>query len=181
MIQYILPTFTGIEFDLLNPTIDMIDIRDIAHHLSYENRFNGATIYPYSVAQHSIYMAQIAPDEFKLEYLLHDAEEAYYKDLPAPLKKIIAKDMSAYECMTYQFMDLLQVKTGISKSCGRQLVMDDKRMGVTEIRQLLIKFDESKWMLEYQGKESFPITIERWRPEDAEAKFLQCYERYKRS
>jgi hypothetical protein len=82
-------TFSGIAFDLLNPKPEMILIDDIAHSLSLINRFNGAALFPYSVAQHSLYVASLLPPELKLHGLLHDAAEAYIGDMVSPLKKIM--------------------------------------------------------------------------------------------
>jgi len=82
-------TFSGIAFDLLNPQPEMILIDDIAHSLALINRFNGAAIFPYSVAQHSLYVAGLLPPKLKLHGLLHDAAEAYVGDMVSPLKKIM--------------------------------------------------------------------------------------------
>jgi hypothetical protein len=83
-------TYTGGTFCPFAPRVEDLDIRDIAHHLSNESRFAGATRHFYSVAQHSLYVRQMvpkdAPVEYKLWALLHDAAEAYLKDLPRPIK-----------------------------------------------------------------------------------------------
>ncbi|HQP24038.1 MAG TPA: hypothetical protein PLP16_02645, partial [Smithellaceae bacterium] len=81
-------TFSGIAFDLLDPKPEMILVEDIVHSLSLINRFNGAAKFPYSVAQHSLYVAGLLPPELKLQGLLHDAPEAYVGDMVSPLKKI---------------------------------------------------------------------------------------------
>ncbi len=84
-------TFSGIAFDLLNPQPEMIRIEDIVHSLALINRFNGAAIFPYSVAQHSLYVARLLPSPLKLHGLLHDAAEAYVGDMVSPLKKIMSE------------------------------------------------------------------------------------------
>jgi uncharacterized protein len=84
-------TFSGIAFDLLNPQPEMVLIEDIIHSLALINRFNGAAKFPYSVAQHSLYVASLLPDELKLNGLLHDAAEAYVGDMVSPLKKIMSE------------------------------------------------------------------------------------------
>lgn len=86
-------TFSGRQVDLISPVASQITIDDIAHHLSRINRFNGATTHPYSVAQHSIYVSMMLPDELALQGLLHDAHEAYLGDLNTPLKNAICCDM----------------------------------------------------------------------------------------
>lgn len=46
-------TYSGKKFEPLNPSIDSIDIIDIAHSLSMICRFNGHSQRFYSVAEHS--------------------------------------------------------------------------------------------------------------------------------
>lgn len=84
-------TYSGIAFDLRNPKPEMIRIGDIVHSLALINRFNGAARFPYSVAQHSLYVASLLPMSLKLHGLLHDAAEAYVGDLVSPLKKILSE------------------------------------------------------------------------------------------
>lgn len=85
----IINTFSGIEFDLLNPNPNDIDIEDIAHELSMLCRFNGHCKEFYSVAEHSVYVSYEIDEEFALIGLLHDAAEAYLGDVPTPLKKLL--------------------------------------------------------------------------------------------
>ena len=84
-------TFSGIAFDLLDPKPEMILVEDIVHSLALINRFNGAAKFPYSVAQHSLYVAGLLPPDLKLHGLLHDAPEAYVGDMVSPLKKIMTE------------------------------------------------------------------------------------------
>lgn len=82
-------TYSGLHFNYANPTVDSIHIVDICQALSNECRFAGHLEQFYSVAQHSVLVSQLVPKEFALEALLHDAHEAYCKDIPSPLKKLI--------------------------------------------------------------------------------------------
>ena len=77
-------TYTGKKMYFLDPKPEMICIEDIAHALANACRFGGHTITFYSVAQHSITVAELA--ENRLEGLLHDASEAYLVDIPKPIK-----------------------------------------------------------------------------------------------
>jgi len=94
-------TFTGRQFYPLDPRPEDVDIEDIAHALSLICRFNGHTKYHYSVAQHSVYCAQLALSRgytslVALYALLHDAAEAYCCDIPRPLKPSLT-DYAAIE------------------------------------------------------------------------------------
>ncbi len=90
-------TYTGRMIDLLNPQPEDICIEDIARGLALENRYNGATKFPISVAQHSIYVSQETEHNPK-QGLLHDAAEAYCKDLTRPFKKAFAELGRRYDC-----------------------------------------------------------------------------------
>jgi hypothetical protein len=80
-------TVSGKSIDLLNIKGEDITIEDIAHSLSNQCRFGGHTRQFYSVAQHSLRVAQALPSDLKLTGLLHDAAEAYVIDLPLPIKR----------------------------------------------------------------------------------------------
>jgi hypothetical protein len=89
-------TFTGRAFYVLDPRPEDIEPEDIAHGLAFECRYNGQCHEFWSVAQHSICVAREArrlaaahptrADRLFLLALLHDADEAYVKDIPRPLK-----------------------------------------------------------------------------------------------
>ena len=90
-------TFTGRHINPFDPDPDAIDIEDIAHALSHICRFTGHTHTFYSVAQHSVHVADLvcrntaglakpARSRAVLMALLHDASEAYLCDIPRPLK-----------------------------------------------------------------------------------------------
>jgi hypothetical protein len=62
-------------------------VRGIAIALSKICRFNGQTIRHWSVAQHSMFVANLVEKKYELEALLHDAAEAYVGDVIRPIKK----------------------------------------------------------------------------------------------
>lgn len=84
----------GTPFQLMSDDLSRIKLPVIAHALSLNCRFNGQIKRFYSVAQHSIMVAELtrifggnARDY--LEALLHDASEAYLSDVPAPFKQFL--------------------------------------------------------------------------------------------
>ena len=84
--EHWIETYTGKKFHYLKPTVDEIDIVDIAHSLALKTRFSGHCKTFYSVAEHSIRVAKLLPQELKLSGLLHDVAEAYIPDIPRPIK-----------------------------------------------------------------------------------------------
>lgn len=86
-----LETFTGKQFSPLQPRVEDIDIRDIAHGLSQACRFANQCQRFLSVAEHSLRVSERV-DPYRdlpltaLAGLLHDASEAYLCDFPRPLK-----------------------------------------------------------------------------------------------
>lgn len=77
------------QFSFINPRVETINIETIAHALSNICRFTGHTYHFYSVAEHSLYVSRLVPEEMALEALLHDATEAYVGDVSAPLKTLL--------------------------------------------------------------------------------------------
>ena len=82
-------THSGIYFDLRNPSVEQVDVRDIAHALANIARFTGHTRGFYSVAQHSVLVSRLVPDHLAYAALLHDAAEAYCGDVSSPLKTLL--------------------------------------------------------------------------------------------
>jgi hypothetical protein len=78
--------YSGIKFYPFNPKPEDVLLDDICYHLSRICRFNGGMSRMYSVAEHSIRVAQILPKEYKIYGLLHDAAEVYFSDIPRPIK-----------------------------------------------------------------------------------------------
>lgn len=88
-------TVSGRKFFYQSDGLEAISIGDIAHALAIEPRFSGHTKHPYSVARHSLNVycnfRAAHPDASPavlLYALLHDAHEAYTKDLPKPLRRL---------------------------------------------------------------------------------------------
>jgi hypothetical protein len=91
-----------------------IFIEDIAHALSIENRFCGHYKFPVSVAYHSILVAAHTPKEFQLQSILHDGSEAYLKDIPTPLKRILNEyGNGIYEKLEGEFTKAIFTRFGV--------------------------------------------------------------------
>jgi uncharacterized protein len=82
-------TYLGNRFYPLEPRIDEVAIEDIAHGLAYQCRFNGQTCAFYSIAQHSLVVSKLVPEQLRFAALMHDAAEAYLGDMVKPLKVLL--------------------------------------------------------------------------------------------
>ena len=81
---------SGTWFDYANPDPDTINLSDIAFGLARERRFSGQGI---SVAEHTImgfrFLEKMLQDTTARYFAFHDASEAYLRDLPGPLKRLL--------------------------------------------------------------------------------------------
>jgi uncharacterized protein len=155
-----------IDLKLMDPAA--IDIQDIAHHLAQINRYAGAAKRPYSVAEHSLLVADIlaaegygnAPILLKAA-LLHDAHEAYINDLTQPCKQLIGapwrdEELRIEGCVRHHF--------GVSyhfDAWGDILHWADQKALATEWHQLM----------PYQGQEACREAPVDWINLDDQAKF----------
>ena len=81
---------SGLELDLLNPTAESIHWPDVAESLAKTCRFGGHCKGFYSVAEHSVRVADLmAPSDLFIYGLLHDAAESWTGDVIHPLKHIL--------------------------------------------------------------------------------------------
>lgn len=119
MTQYI-TTNSGIDFYFNRPTTSMINEEDIAHALCNLCRFTGHTNKFYSVASHSIILANVirtelrgSNDKYKHQAMLHDASEAYLADISSPLKSLLPE----YQELEDNVMSVILRSFGISEIC----------------------------------------------------------------
>lgn len=84
--EYWMQTVSGVMFRPYAVTQDMVLLNDIAFALANIRRFNGHSLQPYSVAQHSVYVSHLVPVQHAMTALMHDATEAYIGDMASPVK-----------------------------------------------------------------------------------------------
>lgn len=85
---------SGAFVELTDPHPADILLEDIAHNLAEETRYGGSCSERYTVAEHAVLVARRLraegqPPATVLEGLHHDDPEAFLKDIPRPLKRII--------------------------------------------------------------------------------------------
>ena len=82
--------------------IEAVCLPDVAHSLGQICRFGGHCKRHYSVAEHSLLVAEILrfrglPAAGQLAGLLHDAHEAYCGDMPTPIKRALGEPWRRFE------------------------------------------------------------------------------------
>lgn len=158
-------TASGRHFDFADPQPDQIDIRDIARALSCEARFNGHTRRFYSVAQHSVHVSEIVPPGRALEGLLHDASEAYCKDIPMPLKLMLPD----YRAIERRVDTAIRARFGLPHECSAAVQLADVTLLATERRDLM-PIDAAEWAI-LHGVEPLPEVIKPQPPSEAQMGF----------
>lgn len=148
-------------------------IEDVAHALSLLCRFGAQCPIFYSVAQHSVMCARVAPVGYQLEALMHDRAEAYLgSDVPRPIKQAIPQ----YKVIENNILRISASVFSVPAEMSKIVHDIDNRMLVTEARQMFadhsIKWwEESHWPLPYYNL----LPLEPWSPERAELEFLDTY------
>lgn len=115
----------GKPFDILTPadTAANLSLPVIARSLARISRFGGHTTRRYSVLEHSLYVAELVPPEYKAAALLHDAHEALtgFWDVSSPAKQL--------------FPGLKEIELAIDKVICQRFEVDLNLMRSHTIRQ----------------------------------------------
>lgn len=165
---------SGGYIDFLKPTPDQIHVNDIAHGLSHICRFGGQTSAFYSVAQHSVMVAELVPMPFKKAALFHDAAEAYLGDIITPLKSLLPE----YRVIEDRLQQVICERFNISVEKNSVIKDADLIALVTEKRDLMFKNKEDAYFWpELQAIPSHPVIIRPQPPHIAKQQFLIAYKR----
>ena len=108
-------TVDGKYIDFANPQPDQISLDAIAIGLSSECRFGNQLHEHYSVAEHCLHCLNVARRrglsiEIKRAVFMHDAAEAFCKDIPKPLKIMLPN----YKIIEDRLQRVIEAKYGIA-------------------------------------------------------------------
>jgi hypothetical protein len=131
-------TKSGKKFDVA-AEFPAFDLTDIAYGLSRECRFAGQTNLFFSVAQHSMCVAQLVEPKFKLEALLHDGTEAYLRDIPTPIKNILPDYLRLERELDVKLRKYFELPETMSQE------VQDADRAVLEIERSLFIPDHPEW------------------------------------
>jgi uncharacterized protein len=145
-----------------------IDIRDIAHSLSMQCRFNGHCEKFYSVAEHCVLASEYVEDtEFALEALMHDATEAYLCDIPTPIKAVLPGYKEAeqrLEARIAKRFNLDHPHAEAVRKIDLQMLADEVAANMKNI--------PADWM---PMPDPIGVKFHYWTPEQAEFEFLEAF------
>lgn len=164
-------TYLGNRFYPLEPRIDDVDIEDIAHGLAYQCRFNGQTSAFYSVAQHSLMVSALVPEELKFAALLHDAAEAYLGDMVKPLKVLLPE----FAAIEDNVACIIGARFGVDLAHHPVIKRADLVALATEKRDLM-PYSVEEWSY-LDGVTPLARVIQPLVPEQAKTAFLREFER----
>lgn len=197
-------TYTGRRFFPLDPRVEDVDIKDIAHSLALQTRWMGHCKNFYSIASHSLACARIAektgePAVVVHWALMHDAAEAYTSDIVRPIKgrlgfvtgnahDALAVGLYPYKTFEESMLRLIAERFSLPWPIPEAVKRIDNRMLVTEAEHMT-NYDgeryvdgERHWIHEPKWQAVKPYgddhVLLHQGPEEAERCFLQLAQEY---
>lgn len=130
-----------------NPDPSTITIEDVAHKLAQVNRWGGSARWPYSVAQHAVFVSERLERQgygrrIQLLGLHHDDPEAFLGDVPRPWKKLLGK--------TYKTLDG-RMHAAIYEALGIKPPTDEER-AIVKKADMFALFVEAHHLMPSQGR-----------------------------
>ena len=168
-------THSGI-FYPFEVTPESVNIEDIAHALSLLCRYNGHCREFYSVAQHSVLVSELVPEQLKLKALLHDASEAYISDIPKPIKNEILQAQILEDKISNAIFSAFNLTPGLEPEIKRA----DLVMLLTESEQIhnngWIILDEVRKKYNSNEVPLKDLIINPLSPKESKELFMSTYE-----
>ena len=135
-------TYTGGRVYFFEPEKSDIDLLDIFHSLSLLCRFNGASKSFYSVAQHSVLVAdniykETGDKNLAFQGISHDFSEAFISDIPSPFKK----QFEGFKEVEIRMEEWLAKRFGFKFPFDPIIKHHDLKALSTEMRDLMLVVD----------------------------------------
>lgn len=167
-------TRSGVRYWPLDPSSTEVRVEDVAWALSGINRYGAMAPFSYSVAQHSVIIAELLylsghDEDTCLWGLFHDGPEAYLGDVPRPLKK--QDEYAFYREVESMNMACIAEAMKLSERAIPKIVKEyDERIIANE---KAILFPNAAW--EFPPPKPLPVVIEPWSREHAFDRFMSMY------
>jgi uncharacterized protein len=164
-----IPTYSGRCFYVADPRPEEVHIADIAHAHSLDNRWASHTRWSFVVGHHCVLASFHGPEQGALDRLLHDAPEAYLRDLSRWVKE--DPRFAAYRELEKRIAEVIAETFGLDPNFW---VSDstrhvDQAMAITERDKLFKQYPvDRKERLHFDFK---PV-IQPWSHIEAEVAFL---------
>ena len=163
----------GSYFNFLEPDESVFSIYDIANALSKCGRFSNQGDNFYSVAEHSVYVSHLVPEEDAMEALMHDASEFVMNDVATPLKRLLPE----YKRIEEKVEESIFKRFGLRYPFPPSVKIADKQAFYAEKEQVINNFDDMEYL---QGIEKPKITLMFYDHMRAKTFFLNRYFELKR-
>lgn len=144
-----------------------ISIRDISHSLARTCRYSGMMGGFYSVAQHSTLISKLVSPKYALTGLLHDAPEAYLRDLPRPVKL----HLTGYKDLEEKVWQVIAHKFNLPQKIPKEIKEVDRGIVKAELRDIM-NLDEDFFKIQ---KETPDISIPSISIDQAKFDFMERY------
>lgn len=166
------------------PLTEDVCIEDIAWSLAHLCRFTGHVSKFYSVAEHSVRVSYLCPEQHQLWGLLHDATESFIGDMNRPLK--YSPGLEAYRDYEDRNCRVIMSFFGLGPDEPKEVKDADNRLLVTEQRDLMwgytsggntqkVALAEPSLNSTLARIEPLPEVIDPWTPEEARRVFLMRF------
>lgn len=156
-------TFTGRAVYPLDMRPEDVDIRDIAHSLSLQCRFNGHCKVFYSVAEHSVNVVAWLVENHSFDELalfrwglMHDAAEAYFSDVPRPVKR----SMPGWTAIESDILTVIANRFCLALPIPEEVVRADGVLLATEARDFMAPPPRAWGLVEKPWARDLRFTIE---------------------
>lgn len=177
-VGFYMHVFTGVKFWPCDPRVEEIDIRDIAHGLSNQCRFNGQSKRFLSTAEHSLLCSVYGPNgaigdkDTALERLMHDAAEAYIGDIIRPIKYLDEFGRTYLE-LERKLEDVIAERFGLVYPWEPHVKEADEAIVTLEMHHNIAA--EDKGTLHDGSKMPTDFHLQYMAPEEAEEMFLEVF------
>jgi len=147
--------------------------------LSREPRYGGHSLRTYRVAEHCVILARHArkkglDTETQFDLLIHDAAEAYLRDIPGPIKKKL-DNYNYFEARIEQAVRIAFacdwfIQSDVIKTWDRRILVDE--------RTQVMRKTAHKWSY-IQGLDALGVKIEFWSERRARVEWLREFYRFR--
>lgn len=171
-------TASGAKFFINEQNVTDIPIRDVAHAISMNVRFNGHINKFYSVGEHCLNVSRLVPEKYALWGLVHDVTEAFVPDIPRPFKSLLNGFKEYEDKIGKAYADALELEWPMPKEVHEV----DKHIVAVEAQQLFdvppewTKAYDTEWIDSLARENAWPLyEYLGGKPEEIEEEWIERF------